>query len=162
MKRDWLTFGFIAAAFCLPTAIAAQDYGLAGGPPTIESETLGAALDFDAGVAVEGALDSNLWQGTSALRAAELLSNAPLKNQDPIIRDIIRTVILSGGVPPRAVNGKGTQTYEAARLQAVLAIETGKSGDTSTLDGFLARNPDLARAPMAQVDLAFSLSLIHI
>ena len=84
MKRDWLTFGFIAAAFCLPTAIAAQDYGLAGGPPTIESETLGAALDFDAGVAVEGALDSNLWQGTSALRAAELLSNAPLKNQDPI------------------------------------------------------------------------------
>ena len=156
MKRYGLIFGFIAAAFCLPTAIAAQDYGLAGGPPTIESETLGAALDFDAGVAVEGALDSNLWQGTSALRAAELLSNAPLKNQDPIIRDIIRTVILSGGVPPRAVNGKGTQTYEAARLQAVLAIETGKSGDTSTLDGFLARNPDLARAPMAQVDLAFS------
>jgi len=156
MNGYWLTFGFMAAAFCLPAAALAQDYGLAGGPPTIESETLGAALDFDAGVAVDGALDSNLWQGTSALRAAELLSNAPLKSQDPIIRDIIRTVILSGGVPPRAEGGKGTQTYEAARLQAVLAIETGKSGDTSTLDGFLARNPDLARAPMAQVDLAFS------
>ena len=156
MKRHWLSFGLLTAALCLPVAAIAQDYGLAGGPPTIESEALGAALDFDAGVAVEGALDSNLWQGTSALRAAELLSNAPLKSQDPIIRDIIRTVILSGGVPPRAVEGKGTQSYEAARLQAVLAIEAGKSGDTSTLDGFLARNPDLARSPMAQVDLAFS------
>jgi len=155
-KTHWLKIGLFAAIAALPATTLAQDFGLAGAPPTIESEALGAALDFDAGVAVDGALDSNLWQGTSALRAAELLSNAPLKSQDPIVRDIIRTVILSGGVPPRAVDGKGTQTYENARLQAVLAIEAGKSGDVSTLDGFLARNPDLARSPMAQVDLAFS------
>lgn len=163
MKTNWritwamrsLVLGITAAA-CLPVAVLAQDYGLAGAPPTIESEDLGAALDFDAGVAVEGALDSNLWQGTSALRAAELLSNAPLNSEDPIIHDILRTVILSGGIPPRAIEGRGTQTYETARLQAVLAIESGSSSDTSTLDGFLARNPDLARAPMAQVDLAFA------
>lgn len=151
-----IVMGLLAGAACLPSAASAQDFGLAGGPPSIETEDLGAALDFDAGVAVEGALDSNLWQGTSALRAAELLTNAPLNSQDPIIRDIIRTVILSGGVPPKAVEGRGTQTYEAARLQAVLAVESGKSGEASSLDGFLARNPDLARAPLAQVDLAFS------
>ncbi len=156
MKTHWIGFGCLAAVVCQPMAALAQDYGLAGGPPTIESESLDAAIDFDAGVAVDGALDTNLWQGTSALRAAELLSNAPLNSQDPIIRDILRTVILSGGVPPRAEGGRGTQSYADARLQAVLAIETGKSGDTSDLDGFLARNPDLARAPMAQVDLAFS------
>jgi len=148
----------LLAAAALPSAALAQDFGLAGGPPTIESETLGAALDFDAGVAVEGALDSDLWQGTSALRAAELLSKAPLKSEDPIIRDILRTVILSGGVPPKAVEGRGTQSYANARLQAVLAIEGKQSGDTSNLDGFLARNPDLARSPLAQVDLAFSKS----
>jgi len=97
-----ITGAYITGVSALSSAATAQDFGLAGAPPTIESEDLGAALDFDAGVAVEGALDANLWQGTSALRAAELLTNAPLNSQDPIIRDILRTVILTGGVPPRA------------------------------------------------------------
>jgi len=155
-KSHWLKTGLLAAVSVLPATALAQDYGLAGAPPTIESETLGAALDFDAGVAVDGALASNLWQGTSALRAAELLSNAPLNSQDPIIHEILRIVILSGGIPPRTEDGRGTQTYASARLQAVLAIEAGESGDASTLDAFLARNPELARAPLSQVDLAFS------
>ena len=147
----------LATAICaLPFMAAAQDYGLAGGPPQIESETLGAAQDFDAGVLQDGALDTNLWQGTSARWAAKLLSNAPLKSKDPVISNIVRTVILTGGVPPRANTPAGAQAYESARLQAVLAIESGQNGDTSTLDGFLARNPDLARAPLAQVDLALS------
>jgi len=151
MKSLWL-----ATAICLlPMAAFAQDYGLSG-PAQIDTETLGAAQDFDAGVIQGGALATNLWQGTSAGWAATLLTQAPLKNQDPIIRELVRTVILTGGVPPRAKTETETQAYEAARLQAVLAIESGKSGDTNTLDGFLARNPDLARAPLAQVDLALS------
>lgn len=151
MKSVWLT-----TAICLfPLAGAAQDFGLSG-PATIESETLGDAKDFDAGVLKDGALDTNLWQGTSARWAARLLSNAPLKSEDPVIRNMVRTVILSGGVPPRANTPTGGQAYEAARLQAVLAIESGSLGDRSILDDFLARNPDLARAPLAQVDLALS------
>lgn len=152
MKTFWL-----ATAICtLPLATAAQDFGLAGGPPQIETETLGAAQDFNAGVLQNSALDSNLWQGTSAGWAARLLSDAPLKSKDPIIADMVRTVILTGGVPPRANSAAGAQAYESARLQAVLAVESGRTGDTSTLDGFLARNPELARAPLAQVDLALS------
>ena len=151
MKFFWL----ITAACLLPIGALAQDYGLTG-PAQIESESLDAALDFDAGVLTDGALDTNLWQGTSAVRAAKLLSTAPLKSTDPIIRDMVRTVVLSGGVPPRADTPAQAQAYESARLQAVLALEAGQSGNTSTLDGFLARNPDLARAPLAQVDLAFS------
>lgn len=151
MKFIWLA----TAVTFLPALAFAQDYGLSA-PAQIESETLGAAQDFDAGVLQEGALDTNLWQGTSAGWAARLLSAAPLKSQNPIIRDMVRTVILSGGVPPRANTPADAQAYETARLQAVLAIESGNSGDTSTLDGFLARNPDLARAPLAQVDLALS------
>jgi hypothetical protein len=117
---------------------------------------LGDAQDFDAGILKDGALDTNLWQGTSAARAAQLLTNAPLSNENPIIRDMVRTVILSGGVPPQSRSAGGAQAYEAARLKAVLAVEATPSGDSDTLDGFLARNPDLARAPLAQVDLAFS------
>jgi len=151
MKSFWLA----TAIYCLPVWAAAQDYGLSA-PGQIESETLGEAQDFDAGILQEGALDTSLWQGTSAGWAARLLSNAPLKSEDPIIRNMVRTVILSGGVPPRANTPAEAQAYESARLQAVLAIESGRSGDTATLDGFLARNPDLARAPLAQVDLALS------
>ncbi|GGX67972.1 hypothetical protein GCM10011309_17100 [Litorimonas cladophorae] len=151
----------LTAVLVLPIAAQAQsqdqiqDFGLAG-PPVIETQTLDAAQDFDAGILKDGALDTNLWQGTSAARAAQLLADAPLKDTDPIIRNIVRTVILSGGVPPQAKTGQDAQAYESARLQAVLAIESGRSGDTATLDGFLARNPELARAPLAQVDLALS------
>lgn len=152
MKIFWLA----TAIFALPLLASAQDYGLAGGPPQIQSETLGAAQDFDAGVLQDGALDTNLWQGTSAGWAARLLSKAPLKSQDPIISNIVRTVVLTGGVPPRAASAEGAQAYESARLQAVLAIESGRNGGTATLDGFLAKNPELARAPLAQVDLALT------
>ncbi|WP_427453134.1 hypothetical protein [Litorimonas sp. WD9-15] len=128
----------------------AQDYGLSG-PTQIETESLDAAQDFDAGILTEGALDTQLWQGTSANRAAKLLSTAPLNSNDPIIRDMVRTVILSGGVPPRAENESAAKTYESARLQAVMAV-----GEGEVLDGFLARNPELTRAPSAQVDLALA------
>ena len=155
MNKLGIIASFLTAASLLPPSAGAQDYGLSS-PAQIESESLDAALDFEAGTLTDNALDTNLWQGTSAGRAAQLLSNAPLKSSDPIILDMVRTVILSGGVPPRADTPRQAQAYESARLQAVLAIESGQSGDTSTLDGFLARNPDLARAPLAQVDLAFS------
>ncbi len=148
-------FLLATAISILPATAIAQDFGLSG-PAQIESETLGAAQDFDAGMLQDGALATNLWQGTSAGWAARLLSNAPLKSQDPAIREMVRTVVLTGGVPPRANTAAEAQAYEAARLQAVLALESGRSGDKTTLNGFLARNPDLARAPLAQVDLALS------
>jgi hypothetical protein len=155
MKTASFYMILLAASGLFPFATAAQDFGLSG-PAQIESEFLGAAQDFEAGVLQDSALDTQLWQGTSAGRAAQLLEAAPFANQDPIIRNILRTVILTGGVPPQASTPQQTEAYETARLQAVLAIAGSSSGDRSTLDEFLARNPDLARAPLAQVDLAFS------
>jgi len=155
-KTDLLT---LIAGVCWPvlsySSATAQDYGLSE-TVQIETQSLGEAQDFDAGILQDSALDSGLWQGTSAARAAKLLVSSPLKSQDPMIKEMVRTVVLSGGVPPQAVSASGGQEYESARLQAVLALESGKSGNTATLDGFLARNPDLARAPLAQVDLALS------
>ena len=156
MKTLWLVTALCALPLTAMAQDFGQDFGLAGGPPQIQSETLGAAQDFDAGVLQDGNLSANLWQGTSAAWAAKLLSNAPFKSDNPIIEDMVRTVILSGGVPPQANSSTGAQAYEAARLQAVLAVESGRGGDSGTLDNFLARNPELARAPLAQVDLALS------
>jgi len=155
MKTAPLYTVLLAASCLLPLTAVAQDFGLPA-PAQIESESLGAAQDFDAGVLQDGALGTQLWQGTSAGRAAQLLENAPLASENPIIRNMVRTVILTGGVPPQASSPEQAAAYESARLQAVLAIEAPSSTESSTLDGFLARNPDLARAPLAQVDLAFS------
>lgn len=133
-----------------PQYYGPQNYGLSA-PSQIETETLGQAQDFEAGILTDSALDAQLWQGTSALRASRLLSIAPLRSDNPIIEDMVRTVILSGGVPPRARNSDSEKAYENARLSAVMSI-----GDGDILDGFLARNPELARSPLAQVDLAFA------
>lgn len=139
-----------AAISCFPLAALAQDFGLSG-PEQIVTESLDAAQDFDAGVRFDGALDTQLWQGTSAARATKLLDMAPMTASDPILRDMVRTVILTGGVPPRATSEDTAKAYETARLKAVMAL-----GEDDVLDGFLARNPELARAPKAQVDLALA------
>ena len=112
MKTFWL----VTAICALPISAAAQEFGLAEGSSQIQSETLGAAQDFDAGVLQDGNLSANLWQGTSAAWAAKLLSNAPFKSDNPIIEDMVRTVILSGGVPPQANSSSGAQAYETCLL----------------------------------------------
>ena len=84
MKTFWL----VTAICALPISAAAQEFGLAEGSSQIQSETLGAAQDFDAGVLQDGNLSADLWQGTSAAWAAKLLSNAPFKSDNPIIEDL--------------------------------------------------------------------------
>jgi len=150
-----MRLSLFSLALLWPSLVVAQDYGPQdyglSAPAQIETETLGQAQDFDAGVLTDSALDAQLWQGTSALRASRLLSIAPLKTDNPIIEDMVRTVILSGGVPPQTRDPEDQKAYENARLSAVMSI-----GEGEVLDGFLARNPELARSPLAQVDLAFA------
>jgi len=107
MRPSLLCLALLWPSMALAQTYGPQDYGLSA-PAQIETETLGEAQDFDAGVLTDDALDTQLWQGTSA-------------------------------------------PYENARLSAVRSI-----GEAEVLDGFLARNPDLARSPLAQVDLAFA------
>lgn len=64
---------------------------------------------------------------------------------------MVRTVVLSGGVPPQAGTANADAAYAQARMQAVIGL-----GDPDTSDAFFARNPDLAKAPLAQVDLALA------
>ena len=85
MSRTCLKLALLSAAtFCVPIAALAQstDYGLTA-PTQIETQTLDAAQDFDAGILTEGALDAGLWQGTSAARAAKLLANGTVEKHRP-------------------------------------------------------------------------------
>ncbi len=97
----------------------------------INTDQLSAASAYDAGVLQGGGLDSALWQGVSAERAAVLINNIDTDTTGPA-RGLIRVALLSGGVPPQARDKLERETYIAARLSAVLRL-----GDLSVFDSLV-------------------------
>lgn len=107
------------------TSLTALAIALTGFSATaqISQDVLMPADTYDAGVLAQndGGLGPDLWQGTSAERAISLLGGIKL-TQKFGAKDLIRAVILSGGVPPRAQDGLTREQYIAARLQAILTL----------------------------------------
>ncbi len=130
-----------AAVLSLSTSTYAQ---------TIEQGTLDAPTAYDAGVIDirTGGLDPNLWQGTSATMATKLIENAPLNTSDPLIKDMLRTVLLSSGVPPEGDTFE-LRAYETAKLAAVSEIS-----DKASLETLVTRSGSAARTPSIQAELA--------
>lgn len=89
----------------------------------IQQDILQPANTYDAGVLEPGTsgLGPDLWQGTSAERAISLIGDVNYSST-AAARDLIRAVILSGGVPPLAQDGLTREHYIAARLNAVLSL----------------------------------------
>jgi len=102
----------------------------------IEVDQLNPASAFDTGIldGQSGALDSALWQGTSAARAVKLIENIP-SDLSPIARSLVNAALLSGGVPPQGADGLDTEAFTVAKYNAVLA-----SGDIAAFDALAARN----------------------
>lgn len=119
---------------------------------SIEVGALGEAQNYDGGALdfASGGLDPALWQGTSAMTATALITAAPIGSDNPIIRDMVRTVILSAGVPPEG-SATTSKAYERARLKAVMAL-----GDPDALDDVARRSPELTRDPAVRADLALA------
>ncbi|WP_371396426.1 hypothetical protein [Fretibacter rubidus] len=141
--KNKLTAFLLTASFAAVLAPSAYSQ-------SIEQGTLGAAQDFDAGTMTfaSGGLDPALWQGTSAATAKDLIARAPIQSTNPIIRDMVRTVILSAGVPPE---GASTD-YGRTRLAAVMAL-----GDPGALQGVAQRLPELTSDPAVRADLALAM-----
>ena len=95
----------------------------------ISIDQMAPASAYDAGVlqAGDGGLDSALWQGVSAARATSLIKNIDT-SADGYARSLIKSALLSGGVPPQAADNSEREAYIVARLSAVLAL--------GELDGF--------------------------
>lgn len=108
----------------------------------IEVERLDAAKAFAPGIDIPGALESEAWQGTSAERAARLLSELPADQTNPIVRDMLRRVVLSGLVPPTGAD----DAFEHRRIMAAQELAT-----PDEYARFAARNP-AARDPALRVD----------
>ena len=133
---------------------AVLSLGLLSGPfaaaQSIEVGQLGAAQAYDAGVIDfnSGGLDPALWQGTSAKMATHLLKKAPLSSTDPVIKDMIRAVVLTAGVPPEGTDAG----YAKARLRSVMALN-----DPAALQNLAARSPDIVADSAVRADLALAV-----
>lgn len=135
-----ILFGtFTACALCAP--VFAQ---------TIEQSTLEAPVAYDSGIldAQTGGLDPSLWQGTSATLAIDLIEKAPLNSQEPFVQDILRTVLLSSGVPPKG-SEEELRAYETVKLEAISQI-----ADSETLKTLIDRSGSAGRAPAVRAELA--------
>lgn len=116
-----------------------------GAPAWAQSITVGqldAAKAFAPGIDIPGALESEAWQGTSAVRAARLLSDMPSDTTHPIVRNMLRRVVLSGLVPPMGAD----EAFERRRIMAAQDLAT-----PDEYARFVARNP-AARAPGLRAD----------
>lgn len=118
---------------------------ISGAPAGAQSITVGqldAAKAFAPGIDIPGALESEAWQGTSAVRAARLLSAMPSDTTHPIVRNMLRRVVLSGLVPPTGAD----EAFERRRIMAAQDLAT-----PDEYARFVARNP-AARAPGLRAD----------
>ena len=117
---------------------------------TIEQGTLDAPVAYDAGIldVQSGGLDPSLWQGTSARLAHELIENAPLNSDNPLVQEILRTVLLSSGIPPKG-SEEDLRAYEASKLEAVSRVSDSKS-----LKTLISRSGAAGRAPAVRAELA--------
>lgn len=127
-----------------------QENRLAIQPGEIEQGTLDAPTAYDAGIIDirSGGLDPNLWQGTSAPRAVELIQNAPVHTVDPLVKDMVNAVLLSSGIPPEG-DGEALKRYNVAKLEAITA-----SADISVLESQINRSGASVRTPVFQAELA--------
>jgi hypothetical protein len=71
-------------------------------------------------------LGANLWQNTSAATARhmleDLLADGAAGYGEGASRSLLRTALLSGGIPPQAQDSREDEAFLAARLEAVLAV----------------------------------------
>lgn len=138
MKTN-LPMKYIAPVICLAAIMA---FSGSASAQSIDVERLEAAKAFAPGIDISGALESEAWQGTSAARAARLLSELPTDQSHPIVRDMLRRVVLSGLVPPFGAD----DAFERRRIMAAQDLAT-----PDEYARFAARNP-AARDPALRVD----------
>lgn len=123
----------VALAALLNATASSQD---------ITVDQLDAAQAFAPGIQIEDALSSNAWSGTPASRASRLLETMPTETDNPIIRAMLRRVVLSGLARPE---GAG-ETFETTRIVAAQTLAT-----PDEYARFAARNP-AARDPILRAN----------
>lgn len=118
---------------------------------SIEVMELSTAEAFDVGI-LDGSkhgLDQNLWQGTRAERAVYLLNTVDVLQLEPAVADMLRIVVLTGGVPPEAESEQEEADYAKARLKAILDL-----GEMGAAQSIIGRTLSLSNDTTLKADMA--------
>jgi len=114
----------------------------------IQVGELGQAQAFEPGSLNpgEGALGNDLWAGTQATTALNLIELQPDSYKNPVARSLVRSALLSPGVPPQNdVDG----TFSAARMNGIIRLS-----EMSAAQDIAQRSPGLSSSPILKADLA--------
>ena len=139
-------------ALYLSAGLAVSIASWAGSAPaqSIAVEGLDAAKAFAPGIDIARGLEAEAWSGTEAERAARLLRDIPTETAHPIVRDMLRRVVLAGLASP---SGADT-AFERARIQAAQRLATPDEYGQFTARNPTAQDPDLrAQAYIARGNL---------
>lgn len=128
----------LGASLMMAVPVQAQD---------VYTDELAPAVLSDPGVLVpgQGGLDRSLWSRTSAAQAVDLLDSLPDQFSNPVARDLVRAVVLSGGTPPQ---GESDPTFGATRMEAIFNL-----ADMTAAQEIIRRS-DLSQDQQLQADMA--------
>jgi len=120
----------------------------AGFAQGIEVGQLGQAQSYMPGTLgpVDGALGENLWTGTQAGTAKTLIEKLPDDYTYAASRDLVRSVLLSPGVPPQ---GDTNNLFAGARMNGIIRLS-----ETSAAQDIAQRSPGLTASDVLKADLA--------
>ncbi|WP_298915060.1 hypothetical protein [uncultured Algimonas sp.] len=118
---------------------------------SIKTEELDAPKAFAPGIDIADELAADAWAGTSAARAVRLLEAMPADTDHPVVRDMLRRVVLSGLVPPQGA----ADAFERSRIAAARDLANPDEYARFAARNPAARDPRLrAEAHITQGDLA--------
>lgn len=114
----------------------------------IEVGELAQAQAFEPGTlsSVDGGLDSGLWNGTQAETAISLIEATPDYHFNPVARNLVRSVLLSAGVPPE---GDTNNKFTSARMNGIIRLS-----EMSAAQDIVQRSPGLSSSNVLRADLA--------
>lgn len=140
--RPVLVIAFLGSLLVTPLPASSQ---------SIEVGELGMAQIYDVGPLNNrnGGLGPNLWQGTSAERATQLIKAVPIPPDNIMVERLLSTTLLSEGVPPTATTSESLTTYRKARLDAIIRL-----GDMRAAKAITNRTPDLSSDTQITANLA--------
>ena len=144
-RLPWVTSGVLALALTLPAAAHAE----------ITSEALTPLMGLNpaAGIGIldpgrDGGLPLNIWDGTDADLAKNLIDGIPANNQIPVLRDLSRRVLTSTVRAPE----NSADDFALHRLYALLRLGYAAEARQLAL-AIRTLNSDVAQRTMATADL---------
>jgi len=123
----------------LPAPVEVDSLGTAEGPPV-------GTLD-----ASNGGFGDHIWSGSDRSKAEALLTRAPLVSGDPVLRDLVRRVVLTrAAVPP----GQAKKAFITVRIERLLDAGLVKEAGALAAQAAVVNDEEFARVQATAILLA--------